>query len=155
MSNAKAIKVSREQECAHLLQLYAGHAPTIMNRIENQLAILASRGQSILSLAGVTITVTGFSGANIARSGPAAAALIVSGLAFVLVSATLTIAGILRVRWSTSVAPCSLEAAVTHALSIRDSKTRVYGVSLALLVVGLAQYVISVGLLLLGSAAPK
>jgi len=144
--------VTREQEADHLIQLYGGDAGKVTGRIEGQLAILAGRAQTMLSLAGITITVTGFSGANIARSGKLAAWLIVGGLTFVLAAASLTFVGILRVRWTSQLPPCSLRETTLHALEMRDEKTNAYSRALALLIVGLCMYVASVGLLLVGSA---
>lgn len=122
-----------------------------MGAIDSQLAILAARAQTLLSLAGITVTVTGFSGANIARTGRLAASLLVSGLGVVLASATVAMVGILHVRWVTSLAPCSLEDAIRNALEVRDAKTRNFSAALRLLVVGLALYGASVALLLLGN----
>ena len=142
---------TRDEETRHLLQLYGGDAAKIMGAIEAQLAILAARAQTLLSLAGITVTVTGFSGANIARTGRLAAGLLVSGLAFVLLSASVAMVGILRVRWITSLPPSSLEVSIENALDVRDVKTRGFSVALRLLVVGLLLYGASVGLLLLGN----
>jgi hypothetical protein len=140
-----------DEEATHLLALYQGDAAKIMGAIERQLAILAGRAQTLLSLAGLTITVTGFSGANIARSGRLSASLLVAGLVMVLLAASLAMAGILRVEWTTSMKPTPLDQAVRTALSIRNEKTRAYSRALALLIAGLALYVSSVGLLLLGN----
>src|SRR5207245_11813181 len=107
---------TRHEEAQHLLQLYGGDAAKIMQTIESQLSILSARAQTLLSLAGITITVTGFSGANIAKSGALAAVLLVSGLLIVLVAASLSMSGILRVRWVTSIPPCSLAASFLAAL---------------------------------------
>jgi hypothetical protein len=131
------------------MQLYGGDAAKIMSSIDAQLSILSARAQTLLSLAGITITVTGFSGATIARSGPIAALLLVSGLVVVLVAASLAMTGILRVRWVTSIPPCPLEVAVLSALDVRDAKTRVFSRALGLLVIGLSLYVGSVAVLLL------
>jgi hypothetical protein len=136
------------------LQLYAGDAAKIMHTIESQLSILSGRAQTLLSLAGITITVTGFSGANIARSGALAAILLVLGLVIVLVAASLAMSGILRVRWVTSIAPCPLETAVHAALDVRDAKTRAFSRALGLLILGLSLYVGSVALLLLKALSP-
>lgn len=141
-----------DAEVAHLVELYRGDGPQIMARIESQLMILATRAQTLLSLAGITITVTGFSGANIAKSGRFAAFAIVGGLVLVLVSAAITISGILRVEWTTRAPPGPLETAVRSALRIRDQKTRSYSLALKFLIVGLALYVASVGMLLVGAA---
>jgi hypothetical protein len=142
---------SRDDETRHLLQLYDGDAAKIMSRIEGQLLLLANRAQTMLSLAGITVTVTGFSGASIARSGRLAAVLLVSGLVVVMLAASLAMSGILRVRWTTALPPCSLEQAIHAALDVRDAKTRAFDRSLRLLVLGLFLYVASVGLLLVGN----
>jgi hypothetical protein len=140
-----------EEEADHLIALYDGDAGKIMGILHGQLTNLTGRAQMLLQLAGLTITVTGFSGANIARSGKLAAVLVVSGLVTVLVAASLSMGGILRIRWLTQLAPTSLRETIIHAIDMRDSKTRVFGRSLALLIVGLALYIGSVSLLLLGN----
>lgn len=142
---------SAGEEADHLLALYGNDAAKVLGILEGQLANLTSRAQVLLQLAGLTITVTGFSGANIARSGPAAAVLVVSGLVTVLVAASLSMGGILRIRWVTQLAPTSLRESVVHAIEMRDTKTRIFGRSMALLIVGLALYIGSVAILLLGN----
>jgi hypothetical protein len=140
---------TRDDETRHLLGLYGGDAAKIMWATESHLTILAARAQTLLSLAG--ITVTGFSGANIARTGRLAAGLLVSGLAVVLLSAAVAMVGILRVRWVTSLPPCTLEGTIANALEIRDDKTARFSVALRLLAVGLLLYGASVALLLVGN----
>lgn len=142
---------SAEEEAEHLLGLYDSDASKIMAILHSQLANLTGRAQTLLQLAGLTITVTGFSGTSIARSGPLAAWLVVSGLVIVLVAASLSMGGILRIRWMTQLAPTSLRASIVYAIEMRDAKTRMFGRSLALLIVGLALYIGSVSMLLLGN----
>ena len=143
-----------DEETQHLLQLYKGEVHPIMSTLHTQFGILANRSQTLLQLAGITITVTGFSGANIARSGRTAAMLLCSGLAIVLLAAVFALIGILRVEWITNTAPLALEDAVRLALSRRQTKTRAYVVAMAMLVIGLALYVSSISLLLLGNMPP-
>lgn len=145
--------VSVEDEASHLMQLYGGDAVKVMGEIERQLGILMGRAQTLLSLAGLTITVTGFSGASIAHSGPVAAVLLVAGLVTVLLGASLSMGGILRIRWTSQLKPCSVEDALKAAIRVRNDKTRAFSRSLALLIVGLALYVGSVGVLLLKNLA--
>jgi len=140
-----------EQETNHLLQLYGNDAAKIMSQLQSQLSILANRAQTLLSLAGITITVTGFSGANIARTGRLSATLLVGGLVLVLASAAIAMNGILRVRWTTQLPPCELEDAIRATLEVREMKTRNFSLALRLLVIGLTLYVSSVALLLLGN----
>jgi hypothetical protein len=136
-----------EEETEHLMVLYASDAPRILAVLQSQLTNLASRAQVLLQLAGLTITVTGFSGANIARSGRLAAILVVVGLVVVLASVSLSIS-ILRLRWTTQLAPCPPREAVLAAIELRDEKTLVFSRSLRLLVVGLALYIGSVSMML-------
>ena len=140
-----------EQETQHLLQLYENDAAKIMAQLQSQLSILANRAQTLLSLAGITITVTGFSGANIARTGRLPATLLVVGLVIVLSSAAIAMNGILRVRWTTQLPPCELTEAVRATLEVREAKTRNFSLALRLLVIGLTLYVSSIALLLLGN----
>ena len=137
-----------EEEADHLLVLYDSDAAKIMTVLHGQFTNLTGRAQVLLQLAGLTITVTGFSGASIARSGHLAAWLVVSGLVVVLVAASLSMGGILRIRWMTQIAPTTLRASMIYAIRMRDRKTRVFGRSLALLIVGLALYIGSVAILL-------
>lgn len=136
-------------EVAHLMELYQGDATKIMARVESQLMILATRAQTLLSLAGITITVTGFSGASIAKTGPLASAAIVAGLVLVLISAAITMSGILRVEWTTKLGGTGLDGALRAALRVRDQKTQAYSLALKFLMVGLSLYVASVAMLLL------
>jgi hypothetical protein len=145
---------TRDEETRHLLALYDRDAAKIMTRIEGHLTILSARAQTLLSLAGITVTVTGFSGASIARSGRVAATLLVAGLVVVMIAAAVAMHGILGVRWTTSLSPCSLEQAIEAALEVRDAKTRAFSFSLRLLVLGLSLYVASVALLLVVNLPP-
>jgi len=140
-----------QEEADHLLALYDSDAGKIMTVLNGQLSNLTGRAQMLLQLAGLTITVTGFSGASIAHTGQLAAILVVSGLVLVLVAASLSMGGILRIRWMTQLAPTTLRETIIYAIEMRDSKTRIFGRSLALLIVGLALYIGSVSMLLLGN----
>lgn len=142
---------SPEEEADHLLALYDSDAGKITGIVHDQLTNLTGRAQMLLQLAGLTITVTGFSGTSIARTGPVAAWLVVSGLVVVLVAASLSMGGILRIRWMTQLAPTSLRETIIYAIEMRNRKTRVFGRSLALLIVGLALYIGSVSMLLVGN----
>lgn len=142
---------SAQEEADHLLALYGSDSAKVLDIVQDQLTNLSSRAQTLLQLAGLTITVTGFSGTSIARTGPLAAWLVVSGLVVVLVAASLSMGGILRIRWMTQLAPTSLRETIIYAIEMRDRKTRIFGRSLALLIVGLALYIGSVSMLLVGN----
>jgi hypothetical protein len=143
------IPATIDDETENLLQLFKGDGPAIIQLLDTQLSVLANRSQTLLSLAGITITVTGFSGAAIAGSGALGAILLCAGLALVMMSAAFAIAGILHIDWITKTKPLSVPDAIRFAIRMRDEKTTRYRISIWFLVIGLTLYVSSVALLLL------
>jgi hypothetical protein len=143
--------VTHEQETRHLMEMYEGNAAPIMAALSSQFDTLAGRSQTLLSLVGLIVSVTSIGGANIARSGKTAAVLLLAGLVSVIFSGSLAIVGILKVKWTTQMAPAPLEEAVCIVLTRRDAKTRIYFGSLTLLVVGLILYVAALGIMLSAS----
>lgn len=135
-------------EAARILEFW-GDKVRALETVEKQLQILVVRTQVLLSLCGIVITVTGFSGRQIAQSGPPGPALIVSGLTTVLLAASVLVAGVLRLQWVTQrIAPDPLET-VAAAVAVRDSKARHLGLAMVLFVLGFALYVGAIANLLL------
>jgi hypothetical protein len=128
-----------EHEARHLLQLYGNDLTRCLEVLTSQFGVLQTRTQLLLTLATLTLTITGFSGPRIAASGAVARWGLVLGLAIVLVSVVLILVGSLRIRWMTQLVVD--EASLATAIAYRDRKTRLYQSQLALLVVGLAAYV--------------
>lgn len=145
---------THEEEMRHLVDLYKGEPAPIMNALAGQFDILAGRSQTLLSLVGITISLTSMGGVNIARAGKLAAILLLAGLVLVISSAGMAILGILRIRWTTQMAPSSLESAILTVLARRDQKTKLYLLALIALVLGLTLYVASVAIMLYGNV-PK
>lgn len=128
---------------------FTGDAQRAFDLVERQLGILVLRTQVLLSLSGIVITVTGFSGSAIARAGPPGAALIVAGLAIVLASATVAMAGVLRVTWlSQRIAQDPLET-IANGMALRDRKASYLKVAMFLFLGGFALYVGAIANLLL------
>lgn len=132
----------------------AGSELEAYHMLERQLSVLVLRTQVLLSLSGIVITVTGFSGRAIAETGPLARICISVGIAVVLAAAVTAIAGVLRLRWlSETLGPDPVENVVV-GLAIRNSKARFLNVALVLFVVGFAFYVTAVIQLLAIARAP-
>src|SRR5688572_22045038 len=97
-----ATVLTREAEADRIL---ADYGPTafgnIMVMLERQFAVLHNRAQVLLTLCGIIVSTTGFSGRNIAGTGPWAKWLIVGGVSGVLVAAGLVCWGVLHLRWLT------------------------------------------------------
>ena len=150
----RSAHVTHEDEMRHLMEMYEGNAAPIMGALSGQFDTLAARSQTLLSLVGLIVSVTSIGGANIARTGRTAAVLLLGGLVVVIFSGSVAIVGILKVRWTTQMAPMPLEEAICTVLARRDAKTRAYFGSLALLVAGLVLYVAALGLMLSKSVPP-
>ena len=135
--------MSAEDEARNLLAQY-GNLLSCQQIITHQFDVLQSRTHMMLTLATLTLTITGFSGPKIAASNWVSQYTMVLGLVFVLGAVIVTLGGTLRIRWLTQITKNTdretLEAMVTY----RDRKTRLFRIELTLLVVGLSCYVASV-----------
>lgn len=112
--------------------------------ITHQFDVLQSRSHMMLTLATLTLTITGFSGPKIAASNVVSQYAMILGLVFVLVAVVVTLAGTLRIRWLTQIGQGDAEAVIRGMIVYRNQKTRLFRVELTLLVLGLTFYVVSV-----------
>lgn len=116
--------------------------------IQRQFHLLQGRAQVLLSLAGIAIATTGFSGRLIAGTHPLAQGLIIGGLATVLLSAVVVVGGVLGVNWLTQLAGPDLACWLRTAIEVRNRKTRYYAWGMVLLIVGLAFYSAAIAIML-------
>ena len=112
--------------------------------ITHQFDVLQSRSHMMLTLATLTLTITGFSGPKIAASKVVSQYAMILGLVFVLAAVVVTLAGTLRIRWLTQVGQGDAEAVIRDMIVYRNQKTRLFRIELTLLVLGLTFYVLSV-----------
>jgi hypothetical protein len=139
------------EEARQLMRL-AGSDREAYHMLERQLGVLVIRTQVLLSLSGIVITVTGFSGRAIAETSALARACISIGIVIVLLSAVTAIAGVLRLQWLSQVLrDGDTLRNIVSGIVIRDRKSRFLGVSLVLFVVGFSFYVAAVTQLLIAS----
>jgi hypothetical protein len=117
--------------------------------VERQLAVIVMRTQVMLSLSGIVITVTGFSGRAVAQVSLLARTLITVGMFVVLSAAAVAIIGVFRVRWLTQTISDDPLETIQRGLAIRDQKSRYLMISLILWVVGFALYCGAVAQLLM------
>jgi len=142
-----------EDEARRLLAIHDGDMAACNQVLTQQFGVLQTRSQLLLTLATITLTITGFSGPRMAQLGAYTRWSLAMGLLFVLLSLLLILLGTLRIRWVTQYLvrddPDSLAEVIRH----RDRKTALYLSQLALLVIGLVLYVTAVVVfLLLGTA---
>jgi hypothetical protein len=141
--------LNREEEADRVLAHYGPDAlGEIMLMLERQFAVLHNRAQVLLALCGIIISTTGFSGRNIAGTGPWAQGLVLAGVGFILVSAAVVCYGVLHLRWLTMQEGQATRQWLITSLAYRDRKTASYRVSLILMLIGLSLYVSSIIIML-------
>ena len=138
-------QLSEQQEAQHLLKIHGGaeQLPRCLDLLSQQLNVIQSRSQLLLTLSTLTLTITGFSGPQIAQSSSFARYSMSMGIIFVLFSMVLLLLSSLKIRWISQFSGDNTEEILIRALSYRNQKTKLYGIELFLLVIGLACYVSS------------
>ena len=132
-----------EDEARELLALQGGGREALARAVEllsRQFLVIQNRSQLLLTLATITLTITGFSGPKMAESGVLARVGLVAGLIFVLLAVVLLLAN-LRIRWLTHFIGPDPQRSLVAALRYRNAKTRWYLVQIVLLSIGLGCYV--------------
>ncbi len=128
-------------EAAALLALYQGNAAAAVHHVVGQFAVIQSRAQLLLTLSTLTLTITGFSGPNIAASNMLSRWMLAIGLVMVLSGVLLLLRG-LDVNWLSRRLPgVEPVEALAEAIAYRDRKTDRLRLQLLLIGSGLAAYV--------------
>lgn len=135
-------------EASRIYELCKKDALRAVEMVHTQFGVLVLRTQVMLSLSGIVITVTGFSGRAIADTGTIARVCIVAGLILVLAAAAVAMGGVLRLKWITELLTDDPLETLREAIRIRDKKSTFLKISIALFVVGFSLYVAAVAQLL-------
>ena len=139
------------EEAESILTLASGDRLRAFDLVERQLAVLVLRTQVMLSLSGIVITVTGFSGRAIAQTSVLARDCIASGILIVLLAAASAIGGVLRVSWLTQSLDADALTMLMRAIAVRDAKAKFLRVSLVLFIVGFSLYCLAIAQLLMAA----
>jgi hypothetical protein len=131
------------------LRLVGNEPHAALQVLERQLSVVVLRTQVLLSLCGIVITVTGFSGRAIATTSEFARLCISIGICVVLGAATTAIGGVLRIRWLTQVITDEPLESLVRAIEVREAKSRYLEVALVLFVAGFALYCAAIAQLLM------
>jgi hypothetical protein len=138
-----------EKEAASVLALVGGDVHQAFQVIERQHGVVTLRTQVLLSLCGLVITVTGFSGRAVAQQSDLARYSMTAGLFIVLAAAVVSLVGVLKVTWLTEALGDDPRGAIERAIRLRNRKTRFLAVSVVLFVLGFTLYCMAVAQLLL------
>ena len=136
-------------EARRVLEVHKNDPASALAMLERQLSVINTRADVIMSLAGITITVTGFSGRLIAATDRLAQLCIVAALAFVIVSVSWVFLTVGRICWITSDLGDDTMAALVRIIERRDRRTRAYVIGAVILCIGLALYAASIAIMLL------
>jgi hypothetical protein len=140
-----------ETEAARILELCGGDKLRAFELIQAQLGVLVLRTQVMLSLSGIVITVTGFSGRAIAETSELARNSVVAGLFIVLAAAAVAVGGVLRLKWLTEVLTDDPATTIVRGIGIRNQKSRFLAAALSLFIVGFSLYCLGVAQLLMAA----
>ncbi len=138
---------SAKKEAIDILRLTNQDTLKALEIIERQLFVIYTRAQVLVSLAGVVITVTGFSGRTIAGTSLPAQLLIIGGLATVLGCVIWIYMNVMKINWSTSALCEDPVDCLMNLIERRNKKTQAYLVGGHIFFIAL--YCISVSLMLL------
>jgi hypothetical protein len=139
------------EEAAMILSLADGDRLKAYEIVERQLAVLVLRTQVMLSLSGIVITVTGFSGRAIAQTSQLARNCVAGGIMIVLLAAAVAIMGVLRLSWLTRELDADVTQMLMNAIALRDAKSRYLRLSLLLFVLGFSLYCVAIAQLLVAA----
>jgi hypothetical protein len=141
--------MSTESEAKAILKLCDDNLKLALEIAEGQLNTIYTRAQILLSLAGIVVTVTGFSGRLIAGSSHMAQFFLIAGLFVSLSSAIWVFLRVMHVRWVTVFLDEDPDNALEETLRRRNRKTKAYKTGGVILCLGLVLYCISIALMLL------
>jgi len=133
-------KLSPADELAYLKEIHGNDYSKIFAVIIGHFDVLQSRAQMLLGLVAICLTITGFSGPQIARSSLNAKICLTFGLFGVLAAAIILVLGPLQLRWGTQRRAATVDESLIAQIAHRNKRTTKYHVASVVLVIGLAGY---------------
>ncbi len=144
------------EEARRLHQLFASAPSQLVQYLSNQIATVKTYAQILVGLCGLTVTVTGFSGAHMIRAGSISAGLMVLGIALVLVGLLLCLRTITGLRWVSQDLRDDLVEMAIIVIHRRNRKQRLVSFAAIFVACGLFCYLaaVSVAALVAGNLMP-
>jgi hypothetical protein len=132
-------------EALQLTELFSDREPDLLALLSGQLSVLKNQASMLMGLAGLTVTVTGFSGHHMVRAGPAAWGPMVGGIFAIMIAVLLTLRVMLNVRWVTQdLVATDLCKSVEVTIQRRNQQQRWLGWAGGFVALGLFGYLIAV-----------
>lgn len=140
------------EEARRVRALFAGQDAQLVLYLAGQLTTLKTYAQVLVGLCGLTVTVTGFSGAHMIRAGSLSAVLMVAGIALVLVGLLLCLNTLTALRWVSQELRDDLTETAVVIIRRRNRQQRRIGVAAWFVASGLGAYLAAVSTAALVSA---
>ena len=132
------------EEAERLHRLFDANPRELVHYLATQIATVKTYAQVLVGLCGLTVTVTGFSGAHMIRAGSLSASFMVGGITLVLVGLLLCLRTITRLRWvSQELRDDYIEMAVV-IITRRNRQQRILSIAAWFVSGGLASYLAAV-----------
>ena len=137
------------REAELIEKMTGGDLLQLHNLLDRQFTVLQTRAQILVSIAGIVVTVTGFSGRIIAGTHWLGQGLVIAGLATVIAAAVYLVVRVLRIRWLTALLAEASAVALEQILYQRELKLTAYRRGGAILIIGLILYGAAISIMLL------
>lgn len=133
-----------DEEARRLHELFEQKAAPLVQYLAFQLSTVKTYAQVLIGLCGLTITVTGFSGAHMIRASSTSAMLMVTGIAFVVVGLILCIRTITALRWVSQDLRDDLIETARICINRRNRQQRIVTLAAIFVTIGLGFYMAAV-----------
>jgi hypothetical protein len=133
-----------QEEARRLHTLFSGRPTDLIGFLSTQIHTVKTYAQVLVGLCGLTVTVTGFSGAHMIRAGSLSALLMVAGIALVLVGLIMCIRTITNLRWVSQELRDDLIETAQIVIERRNQQQRRLSVAAVFVSSGLAFYLAAV-----------
>jgi hypothetical protein len=145
------------EEARRLHALFAAQPAQLVQFLSGQIATVKTYAQILVGLCGLTVTVTGFSGAHMIRSGSLAAGLMVAGIALVMIGLIVCIRTITALRWVSQELQDDLIETAVVVIERRNRQQGLLSLAAVFVAAGLGCYLaaVSVAALVSGNFAPR
>lgn len=140
--------LSLAQEIDRIITQYDGKMSDIMVMLERQFTVLHNRAHVLLTLCGIVISTTGFSGRLVAGTNRVAQASIIAGVGLILLAAVVCSWGVLHLRWLTMQNGDNVRDWLAVSLRYRNQKTTSYRIAVIIMLLGLTIYCIALAIML-------
>jgi hypothetical protein len=128
------------EEARRLHALFAARPADLVHYLATQISTVKTYAQVLVGLCGLTVTVTGFSGAHMIRAGSVSATLMVAGISLVLVGLITCVRTITRLRWVSQDLRDDLVETAVVVIARRNHQQQRLQVAAVFVVAGLACY---------------